>query len=548
MSETNSIKDLIVEEDVNVNVGDSLLVGPDGPQGPEGESAYEVAVRNGYEGTEEEWLNSISIPAKNTVGTEQIKDGAVTPEKTSFADTLEIKNNFKNNKIKMVIGRFSDGYWVTSEGNVFSTYYIYLYKNDLIICNFKKRYLYFNLIKLEEKIPGTNQITIANTFDSYTVEEEGIYCLQGVFTDQRQLTEQDLSIASNDFYFYSLYSKMRVNINELFNKALYFSHEKMDTESNSECINRLLQISSQNNIPVIIDKSIEINSPIYMKENSTLKGINSTKIKIIATEDFIGDSIIIINDINNSEISQIQIDGGCVYDWNTGYGFIKLGAETKGISIITSEINKNITLTRIKDISINNVNGIGFYIGDTVYEGIYSNIEIKCCNDRGIYSRGTDSQFSNFIIGNCNYKTEGGEKFGCSLEGGNNNYSNFKIYLSGSNGGLHLYTSGNNNYSNFNIQDCPYVGLFISDCENSNFTNFTIHRCNIGIITNNSKEIYILSQLIWDNEDTELFDVYRSLNNSGTIYADLICSVDSAYVKNEDNKTKFGKSYTSLNI
>ena len=26
-----------------------------------GESAYEVAVRNGYEGTEEEWLNSLKV-------------------------------------------------------------------------------------------------------------------------------------------------------------------------------------------------------------------------------------------------------------------------------------------------------------------------------------------------------------------------------------------------------------------------------------------------------------------------------------------------------
>ena len=67
MSETDSIKDLIIEEDVDVNVGDSILVGPQGPegiqgiQGPEGKSAYEVAVENGFEGTEEEWLASLKI-------------------------------------------------------------------------------------------------------------------------------------------------------------------------------------------------------------------------------------------------------------------------------------------------------------------------------------------------------------------------------------------------------------------------------------------------------------------------------------------------------
>ena len=50
---------------INIDIGDSLLVGsdgpvgPEGPQGPEGKSAYEVALRNGFEGTEEEWLASL---------------------------------------------------------------------------------------------------------------------------------------------------------------------------------------------------------------------------------------------------------------------------------------------------------------------------------------------------------------------------------------------------------------------------------------------------------------------------------------------------------
>ena len=52
---------------INVNLGDSILVGPEGPQGiqgiqgPEGKSAYEVAIENGYEGTEDEWLNSLKV-------------------------------------------------------------------------------------------------------------------------------------------------------------------------------------------------------------------------------------------------------------------------------------------------------------------------------------------------------------------------------------------------------------------------------------------------------------------------------------------------------
>ena len=36
--------------------------GPEGPQGPEGLSAYEVALANGFVGTEEEWLASLVGP------------------------------------------------------------------------------------------------------------------------------------------------------------------------------------------------------------------------------------------------------------------------------------------------------------------------------------------------------------------------------------------------------------------------------------------------------------------------------------------------------
>ena len=44
---------------IDVNVGDSILVGPEGKRGPEGKSAYEVAVENGFIGTEEDWLASL---------------------------------------------------------------------------------------------------------------------------------------------------------------------------------------------------------------------------------------------------------------------------------------------------------------------------------------------------------------------------------------------------------------------------------------------------------------------------------------------------------
>lgn len=50
---------------VEINIGNSILKGPEGPQGeqgiqgPQGESAYEVAVKHGYTGSEEKWIQDI---------------------------------------------------------------------------------------------------------------------------------------------------------------------------------------------------------------------------------------------------------------------------------------------------------------------------------------------------------------------------------------------------------------------------------------------------------------------------------------------------------
>ena len=58
---------LVENNSIEINLGDSILVGPQGeqgkqgPQGEQGLSAYDVAVKNGYEGTEDEWLNSLKV-------------------------------------------------------------------------------------------------------------------------------------------------------------------------------------------------------------------------------------------------------------------------------------------------------------------------------------------------------------------------------------------------------------------------------------------------------------------------------------------------------
>lgn len=80
---------------INVDVGDSILVGPQGPQGiqgiqgPEGKSAYEVAVRNGFEGTEEEWLNSLKVA---------IDDSKTATDTTWSSEKI---NNQKANNVEL---------------------------------------------------------------------------------------------------------------------------------------------------------------------------------------------------------------------------------------------------------------------------------------------------------------------------------------------------------------------------------------------------------------------------------------------------------------
>lgn len=60
--ESGQTVDLTLEplaEDVTITVS---TPSPPGPQGPEGDSAYEVAVENGFVGTEAEWIVLLTRP------------------------------------------------------------------------------------------------------------------------------------------------------------------------------------------------------------------------------------------------------------------------------------------------------------------------------------------------------------------------------------------------------------------------------------------------------------------------------------------------------
>ena len=48
--------------------GEDYFDGKDGKDGKDGLSAYDIAVKYGFEGTEEEWINSLGIPTGGTAG------------------------------------------------------------------------------------------------------------------------------------------------------------------------------------------------------------------------------------------------------------------------------------------------------------------------------------------------------------------------------------------------------------------------------------------------------------------------------------------------
>lgn len=69
--------------------GEVGATGPQGPKGDQGLSAYEVALSNGYTGTEQQWLNSLSGTDANAVHYDAGATGSVTLAGT---DGTQVKN------------------------------------------------------------------------------------------------------------------------------------------------------------------------------------------------------------------------------------------------------------------------------------------------------------------------------------------------------------------------------------------------------------------------------------------------------------------------
>ena len=218
-----------------------------------------------------------------------------------------------------------------------------------------------------------------------------------------------------------------------------------------------IQMALNNNKRVRLNnKTYLVSKTIKLNNYNILEGLGYDSV-LRCAENFNG-NLILIDSVFNTEVRNLTLHGGSVFDYGTD-SFTKLNGE--GVNGIYCDHTKShIAICRLRNVQIILFSGIGFIVQPATYEIIANTIVIKNCYKSGMNCRATDSQFDNFYIGLNAYEKK--NLPGCNLEGANNNYSNFKVYLN-KNGGVTCEDgTNNNNYSNFNIQENNKNGLNIN--------------------------------------------------------------------------------------
>lgn len=221
-----------------------------------------------------------------------------------------------------------------------------------------------------------------------------------------------------------------------------------------------------------------VSESIKLRTNNVLCGDGfDTLIK--CSTDFIGTALIVIDSVLNTELKNITLHGGSVFNHEQP-SFDTLNGKISAISC--KHTTSHIAVCRIENVQIILFSHYGIVVDPSTYEIIANKLVVKYCYHSGIYNRGTDGFWSNVYIGMCAFDTSVTNKQGAKLEGGNNNYLNFKIYLC-PNDALYLESGTNyNNYQNFNIQECNGYGLGIaSNAFGNNLEGFVIDSCKNGI-------------------------------------------------------------------
>ena len=240
-----------------------------------------------------------------------------------------------------------------------------------------------------------------------------------------------------------------------------------------------IQTALNNNKRVRLNnKTYLVSETIKLNNYNILEGLGYDSV-LRCAENFNG-NLILIDSVIHTEVRDLTLHGGSVFDYGTD-SFTKLNG--KNVNGIYCDHTKNhIAVCKLRNIQIFLFSGIGLVIQPVTYEIIANTIIIKNCYKSGMYCRATDSLFENFYIGLNAYEKNFS---GCNLEGANNNYSNFKVYLN-KNGGITCNDgTNNNNYSNFNIQENSGSGLNLNGgsagLANNNFRNIIFDSNEIAI-------------------------------------------------------------------
>lgn len=238
----------------------------------------------------------------------------------------------------------------------------------------------------------------------------------------------------------------------------------------------------------LCEKTYLVSKTIKMNNHNILEGSGYGSV-LKCANGFSG-NLLLIDSVYNTEVRNLTLNGGCEFDWEVN-SFANLNGDSVN-GIYCDHTKHHIAVCRLKNIQITLFSGIGLVIAPTTYEIIADTISIKLCNKSGMYCRGTDSFFNNFYIGMNAYKKD--YYAGCNLEGANNNYSNFKVYLNKNGGVMCEDGTNNNNYLNFNIQE-------------NNGSALKLNGGSAGVANNN------FSNIVFDSNETAI-DLWQCGNNS----------------------------------
>ena len=290
-----------------------------------------------------------------------------------------------------------------------------------------------------------------------------------------------------------------------------------------------IQMALNNNKRVCLNnKTYLVSETIKLNNHNILEG--SGYGSVLKCADGFSGNLLLIDSVYNTEVRNLTLNGGCEFDWEAN-SFANLNGDSVN-GIYCDHTKHHIAVCRLKNIQITLFSGIGLVIAPITYEIIADTISIKLCNKSGMYCRGTDSFFNNFYIGMNAYKKD--YYAGCNLEGANNNYSNFKVYLNKNGGVMCEDGTNNNNYLNFNIQENNGSALRLNGgsagVANNNFSNIVFDSnetaINLWQCGNNSISGMVTSRLstiktktwlnAWNCTEDNYIDVIASDGTAGT--------------------------------